>query len=84
MKDENLKVLMRQILERQQVQLIALLALIAQQPPKLRESFASTLRTNVGEYLEAPISGPGVETDALVTGLLSMFLEAAGQPPSHG
>lgn len=84
MKDEHLHALMRQILEREQVQLIALRTLIAQQPPSLCASFARTLRTNIDEYLQSPISGASAQTDALVTGLLATLLEAAGQPPAHG
>ena len=76
--------LMRQLIEQQQVQLLALRALISQLPQSTRESFAVSLKASIGDYLEAPVSGASAQTDALVTGLLAMYLEAAGQPPAHG
>ena len=76
--------LMRQLIEQQQVQLLAMRALLSQLPQSTGEGFASSLRTSVGGYLEAPLSGASAQTDALVTGLLATYLEAAGQPPAHG
>jgi hypothetical protein len=76
--------LIRQLIEQQQVQLLAMRSLISQLPQPVREGFAGALKASVCDYLEAPVSGASAQTDAMVTGQLAMYLEAAGQPPAHG
>jgi len=76
--------LMRRLIEQQQMQTLVLLTLIDQLPPTYRASFAASLRTRVAAYMEAPLCGASDQTDALLTGLLAMYLEAAGQAPSLG
>jgi hypothetical protein len=75
--------LIRQLIEHQQAQTIALRTLISQLPQDMRAGFSASLRANIAEYLESPVSGASAQTDALLTGLLATYLEAAGQPPEH-